>query len=190
MTTSRRPSSSESGSMSAHDGFAGEPALRCVKQLAHGASFCAELLDEVVAVRHEWPDGAGRVRASAFDDLGHVSRGQGYAIERAQRDTRASRVHSDPRFPARAERAALLRRRHPSIDDDIGDVGERQVHLAQRSDESSERHLVAAVVAIARCRVDSRRRAAGAARRRCARPSARAASQPRTRRWKAAGRRA
>ena len=58
--------------MRAHDGFPGsQPCLR--QQLAHRASFRAELVDEVVAVCHEWPDGCSRVRSSAFDDLGRVS---------------------------------------------------------------------------------------------------------------------
>jgi len=42
--------------------------------------------------------------------------------------------------------------------DDVGDVGERQIHFAQRAHESTERHLFAAVIAIAGGGVDPRRR--------------------------------
>jgi hypothetical protein len=51
-----------------------QPRLR--QQLAHGASFRAKLLEEVIAARHEWPHGNRGSRARALDDLRHFGSGR------------------------------------------------------------------------------------------------------------------
>src|SRR4030095_10500361 len=66
---------------------------RARQHVAQSATLCAELLDEVIAIRHEWPHGDGRVRARALDDLRHFGPGWGAQLnERGVIRPRLARV--------------------------------------------------------------------------------------------------
>jgi hypothetical protein len=103
---------------------------RVRQQLARGPSLRAKLLDEVVAIRHEWPHRDCRVRPGTLDDLGHLSSGRSAQLnERCVKCALLARialVYFLRQLHQRCFRAAAVLRR-----DNVGDVSERQVHLAR-----------------------------------------------------------